>query len=137
MKTVIFAGENSAGWSQIAASFFNVMADPEKARAISAGTSPASLYHPRVVEVMNDITIDVAKEKTEVLAPELAKGAEWIITLAGSKVGVNIQGPKREEWPPLDSPESKKGFAEVEPIRDVIAALVSGFVEREGWSRPS
>ena len=36
MNTVIFACKQSAGSSQIAAAFFNVMADPAKARAIAA-----------------------------------------------------------------------------------------------------
>ena len=38
MKTVIFACVHNAGRSQMAAAFFNVLADPAKVRAISAGT---------------------------------------------------------------------------------------------------
>ena len=40
MKTVIFACVHNAGRSQMAAAFFNKLADPAKARALSAGTTP-------------------------------------------------------------------------------------------------
>ena len=40
MKTVIFACVHNAGRSQMAAAFFNQLADPSKARALSAGITP-------------------------------------------------------------------------------------------------
>lgn len=39
MNTVIFACVHNAGRSQMAAAFFNHLADPKKARAISAEPS--------------------------------------------------------------------------------------------------
>jgi arsenate reductase len=36
----------------MAAALFNAMADPAKARAISAGTEPAAAVHPEVVRVL-------------------------------------------------------------------------------------
>ena len=38
MDTVIFACVHNAGRSQMAAALFNMLADPRRARAISAGT---------------------------------------------------------------------------------------------------
>jgi arsenate reductase len=46
MKTVVFACVHNAGRSQMAAAFFNALADPGKARAISAGTNPGERIHP-------------------------------------------------------------------------------------------
>jgi arsenate reductase len=40
MKTYIFACIHNAVRSQMSAAFFNQLADPEKAHAISAGTNP-------------------------------------------------------------------------------------------------
>ena len=40
-NTVIFACVHNAGRSQMAAAFFNALADPQKASALSAGTQPA------------------------------------------------------------------------------------------------
>ena len=54
MKTVIFACVHNAGRSQMAAAFFNKLADPSKARALSAGTTPGDRVHPEVVAVMKE-----------------------------------------------------------------------------------
>jgi arsenate reductase len=40
MKTVLFACVHNAGRSQMAAAWFNRLADPAKAVALSAGTEP-------------------------------------------------------------------------------------------------
>ena len=34
------------------AGFFNALADPRQARAVSAGTAPARQVHPEVIQVM-------------------------------------------------------------------------------------
>ena len=45
MDTVIFACVHNAGRSQMAAAFFNQLADPRAARAASAGTQPGERVH--------------------------------------------------------------------------------------------
>jgi arsenate reductase len=52
MTTVIFGCVHDAGRSQMAAALFNLRADTELARAISAGTEPGERVHPGVVEAM-------------------------------------------------------------------------------------
>src|SRR5476649_496185 len=52
MKTVLFACVHNAGRSQMAAAFFNRLAEPAFARAISAGTQPGASVYPEIVEVM-------------------------------------------------------------------------------------
>ena len=54
MKTVLFACVHNAGRSQIAAAFFNMLVNREKARALSAGTQPGDRVHPEVVTAMNE-----------------------------------------------------------------------------------
>ncbi|WP_144429522.1 arsenate reductase ArsC [Myxococcus hansupus] len=137
MKTVIFAGEGVAGVAQLAAACFGALADPQKAQAIVAGTKAADNYHPLVAAALREMEVEKTDGKVVVLTPELAKSAAHIVTSVGSSVAKGIQGPQRVEWPPMDSPEDKKSFQEVEPIRDAIAALVSGFVEENGWGRPT
>ena len=46
MKTVLFACVHNAGRSQMAAAWFNALADPSKAVAISAGTDPGTQRAP-------------------------------------------------------------------------------------------
>ena len=60
MTTVLFACVHNAGRSQMAAAFFNALANPQQARAISAGTQPARHVHPEVVVSMRDVGLDVA-----------------------------------------------------------------------------
>ena len=52
LQRVIFACMHNAGRSQMAAAFFNQLADPERARAISAGTRAGRSVDPKVREVM-------------------------------------------------------------------------------------
>ena len=61
MKTVLFACVHNAGRSQMAAALFNMIADPRKARAISAGTNPGAAVHPEVIAVMQDIGLDLSE----------------------------------------------------------------------------
>src|SRR6266576_3554958 len=60
MTTVLFACVHNAGRSQMAAAFFNALADPARARAISAGTQPGERIHPEVVAAMGEVGIDLA-----------------------------------------------------------------------------
>jgi hypothetical protein len=55
MNTVLFACVHNAGRSQMAAAWFNLLSDPTKARAISAGTEPGPRVHPEVVAVMREM----------------------------------------------------------------------------------
>jgi arsenate reductase len=54
MKTVLFACVHNAGRSQMSAAWFNALADPARARALSAGTEPGACVYPEVVEAMRD-----------------------------------------------------------------------------------
>ena len=133
MKKVIFACVHNAGRSQMAAAFFNVMADPDKARALSAGTQPGERVHPEVLEVMRDIGLDLADAKPRLLTDDLARDAHWLITLGCGEACPRVAGLQREDWP-LEDPKGKTP-QQVERIRDEVAARVAGLLEREGWMR--
>ncbi len=51
---VIFACVHNAGRSQMSAAFFNALANPALAEAISAGTNPGERVHPEVVLAMRE-----------------------------------------------------------------------------------
>jgi arsenate reductase len=73
MFKVIFACVHNAGRSQMAAAFFNELADREKATAISAGTEPGTRVYPKVLAVMQEIGIDLSHAKPQKLTEELAR----------------------------------------------------------------
>lgn len=133
MKKVIFACVHNAGRSQMAAAFFNVMADPDKARALSAGTQPAEHVHPEVLETMREIGIDLGEAKPRLLTDALAKDAQWLITMGCGEACPAVPGLQREDWP-LEDPKGRT-LQQVERIRDEVAARVADLLEREGWMR--
>ena len=118
MKTVIFACVHNAGRSQMSAAFFNQIADPQKARGISAGTEPGSRVHPEVVEVMTEVGIDLSAAKPQKLTLELAKGAALLVTMGCGEACPVVPGLRRDDWP-LEDPKGK-AVERVRQIRDDI-----------------
>lgn len=99
MVTVIFACVHSAGRSQMAAAFFNHFADPQKARALSAGTEPGERVHPEVQTVMLEVGIDLSAAKPRKLAEDLAKDAQLLITMGCGDKCPYVPGLRRDDWP--------------------------------------
>jgi arsenate reductase (thioredoxin) len=132
--TVIFACVQSAGRSQMAAAFFNALADPRRARAMSAGTRPADHVHPEVVVAMREAGIDVSSARPRLLTPELAAGVAMLVTMGCGDACPVVPGARRDDWP-LEDPKGKPA-ERVREIRDEIRARVSRLIETEGWAKP-
>lgn len=132
MSTVIFACIQNAGRSQMAAAFFNRIADPAKARALSAGTRPAAQVHPEVVTVMGEAGLDLSGAAPKRLTAELAAGAAWLITLGCGEDCPVVPGVAREDWP-LPDPHGQDLDA-VRAIRDAVRAKVEAFIAAQGWA---
>lgn len=133
MTTVLFACVHNAGRSQMAAAWFNQLANPAKARAISAGTDPGLRVHPEVVTAMNEVGVDLAATPTTKLTPEVAASASFLITMGcGDRCPV-VPGVKRDDWP-LEDPKGKS-VEVVRTIRDEIRDRVQDLVDGQGWRR--
>jgi arsenate reductase len=65
MHKVVFACVHNAGRSQMAAAWFNRLADPARAHAVSAGTQPADRVHPIVVDVMKEVSLDAGLNRPQ------------------------------------------------------------------------
>lgn len=102
MITVLFACVHNAGRSQIAAALFNNYADPNVARAISAGTNPAAHVHPEVIAMMKPRGIDLSGQQPRKLTPELASTVQWLITMGCGDECPVVPGTRRDDWPILD-----------------------------------
>jgi arsenate reductase (thioredoxin) len=126
VKTVLFACVQNAGRSQMAAAFFNALADPRKARAISAGTAPARHVHPEVIQVMQESGIDLSAAQPQRLTPQLAANAQWLITMGCGEQCPLVPGLERQDWP-LDDP-SGQPLDQVRVIRDEIRGRVQQLV---------
>jgi arsenate reductase (thioredoxin) len=132
VKTVLFACVHNAGRSQMAAAWFNQLADSAKARAISAGTEPATQVHPEVVAAMREVGIDLSGAATTRLTPDVANKAQVLVTMGCGDQCPVVPGAQREDWL-LEDPKGK-AIARVREIRDEIRDRVRALIEREGWS---
>ena len=133
MTTVIFACVHNAGRSQMAAAFFNALGDPDKARAVSAGTDPGDQVHPEVVTVMREVGIDVAGARPRRLTYELSASAHLLVTMGCGEQCPVVPGLRRDDWN-LPDPKSQP-IDRVRAIRDDIRRRVGALLDANGWRR--
>jgi|SRR6516165_7523708 arsenate reductase len=126
MKTVLFACLHNAGRSQMAAALFNQIADPRKARGISAGTVPGDRVHPEVVTVMRELGLDLAGIKPCLLTDDLAREANVLVTMGCGEQCPFVPGLRREDWALRDPKGLPLGT--VREIRDEIRSRVEKLV---------
>jgi arsenate reductase len=133
MKMVLFACVQNAGRSQMAAAFFDALADPAQARALSAGTRPGERVHPEVVEAMREVGIDLSGARPQPLTDELAGQADLLVTMGCGEECPVVPGLERDDWP-LEDPKGRPAD-EVRDIRDQIRARVADLLRARGWQR--
>ena len=133
MNTVIFACIHNAGRSQMAAAWFNALADETRARAISAGTDPGTRVHPEVLEAMREVGVDLSDRQPQKLTDDLARGAQMLITMGCGEQCPVVPGLRRDDWP-LEDPKGKP-IARVREIRDDVRQRVLALLRQEGWAR--
>jgi arsenate reductase len=119
----------------MAAAFFNQMADPTRAKALSAGMTPAQRIHPEVAEAMRELAIDLTGAKPQLLTTELAAGTNLLVTMGCGEECPYIPRVEVQDWP-LEDPKGKSS-ERVREIRDEIQKRVAGLVESRGWARPA
>ena len=133
MKRVVFACVHNAGRSQMAAAFFNHLADPEKAQAVSAGTEPGPRVHPEVLAAMQEVDIDLSGATPQRLTAELATGARYLITMGCGDKCPYVPGLEILDWP-LEDPKGK-AVQRVREIRDEVRERIEHLLAAHGWNR--
>jgi arsenate reductase len=128
---VIFACVANAGRSQMAAAFFNALANRSRAYAISAGTKPADAVHPEVVEAMREAGIDLAAARPQYLSTDLYKDAHILITMGCGDQCPLVPDLEREDWP-LPDPKNQP-IEQVREIRDEIKRCVAALIQERHW----
>ncbi len=130
---VLFACIHNAGRSQMAAAWFNRLADPAKATAVSAGTAPGTRVHPEVVAAMAEVGMDLSAENPQFLSKELAESSSLLVTMGCGEACPHIPGLRRDDWP-LADPKGKP-VERVREIRDDIRARVVTLLQQQRWER--
>jgi arsenate reductase len=133
MKTVLFACIHNAGRSQMAAAWFNALADRDQARAISAGTEPGARVHPEVVAAMTEVGIHLEGIAPQKLTDALAGTATILVTMGCGEACPVVPGLRRMDWP-LEDPKGKP-IERVREIRDDVRGRVSELLRAEGWAK--
>ncbi len=133
MKTVLFACIHNAGRSQMAAAWFNALADRSKAAAISAGTEPGTRVHPEVVTAMREVGIELEGIGPQKLTDELAGTASILVTMGCGEACPVVPGLRRMDWP-LEDPKGKP-VERVREIRDDVRDRVANLLREQGWAK--
>ena len=115
----------------MAAAIFNRLADPAKARALSAGTEPGAHVHPVVVDVMRELGVDLAGVVPQRLTDALAADASLLVTMGCGEACPVIPGVDRSDWP-LDDPKGQP-VERVRQIRGEVERRVRGLLVERGW----
>ena len=133
MTTALFACVQNAGRSQMAAAFFNALADPAKARTISAGTRPAARVHQPVVDAMREVGIDLTGVTPTLLTERLAAGAQLLVTMGCGETCPHVPGLRRMDWN-LADPHGQS-IESVRAIREDVRSRIADLLRAEGWAR--
>ena len=123
LKTILFVCVENAGRNQMAEAF------PRKCGrglvlAESAGTMPAKLVNPVVLQAMKEKGIDLSKNHPTIMDLKRAEQADIIITM-GCTVEKSCPAPMLKKAVDWGLPDPKgKSIEEVRRIRDEIEQMV-------------
>jgi arsenate reductase len=117
----------------MAAAFFNELANPLRASAVSAGTQPGERVHPVVVEVMREVGLDVSRNRPQRLTDDLARNAAVLITMGCGEECPYLPGVERDDWALADPKD--RPLDEVRSIRDDIRARVAALITARRWGK--
>src|SRR5215211_8378858 len=121
MANVLFVCLHNAGRSQMSQPLFEQAANGTHA-ARSAGTTPADRVHPKVVDVMHEIGIDVGDRKPQQLTQDLAEWADVVVTMGCGDACPYIPGKRYIDWE-LPHPKGRP-VEDVRALRDDIQQRV-------------
>jgi arsenate reductase len=118
---VLFVCVHNAGRSQMAAALLERYT-AGRVRVRSAGSTPANEINPAVVAAMDEVGIDLSKERPKRLSIEAVEAADMVVTMGCGDACPVFPGKRYLDW---DLPDpSGLPVAEVRPIRDSIDTLV-------------
>jgi arsenate reductase len=126
MARVLFVCLHNAGRSQMSEALFTRAADGDLHQARSAGTTPAKIVNPQVIEALAELGIDAGGRVPRLLTRSDAEWADVVVTMGCGDECPYIPGKTYLDW---DLPDPKGlSLEEIRPIRDEIARRVDGLI---------
>ena len=126
----LFVCVHNAGRSQMAAAFLSWLGDG-RIDVRSAGSTPASEIHPVVLEAMEEVGIDLSRERPKRIDDAVVRDSDVVITMGCGDACPIYPGKRYEDWQVEDP--SGRSLEEVRAIRDDIERRVTELVS--GLSR--
>ena len=87
-----------------------------------------------LVTAMREVGIDLAGVQPRLLTDDLARQAQWLVTMGCGEACPVVPGLQRADWP-LPDPKGQS-VERVREIREEIRARVAAFVAENGWGQP-
>jgi protein-tyrosine-phosphatase len=122
---VLFVCVHNAGRSQMAAGLVKLRSEG-RIQVRSAGSDPAEVLNPAVVEAMDEVGVDMSNEFPKPLTDEVVRAADVVITMGCGDACPVYPGKRYEDWA-LDDPAGQD-LETVRRIRDEIDRRVETLV---------
>lgn len=124
---VLFVCVHNAGRSQMAAALLDYLA---KGRVVvrSAGSAPADMVNPLVVEAMAEVGLDISRELPKPLTEEAVRASDVVVTMGCGDACPYHPGKRYLDWK-LDDPAGVQQLDDVRRIRDEIRRLVEQLLD--------
>jgi protein-tyrosine-phosphatase len=118
---VLFVCVHNAGRSQMAAALLDAAARGT-VLVRSAGSAPESVINPAVIEVMEELGLDLTRERPKPITDDAVRAADVVITMGCGDACPIFAGKRYLDWE-LDDPAGQP-VETVRAIRDDIDARV-------------
>ena len=129
---IVFVCVENARRSQMAQGFAETLGQG-KIEVYSAGSRPASVMDPLVVEVMKEKGIDLSSRHPKGLNDLPPAEMDYVVTMGCEETCPAVLAKKVVEW---QIPDPKgKSIEEIRAIRDVIEERVKALLEEGVWHR--
>jgi arsenate reductase (thioredoxin) len=122
---VLFVCVHNAGRSQMAAGLLKLHSGG-RIQVRSAGSDPAEVINPAVLEAMEELGVDMSEEFPKPLTDEAVRAADVVITMGCGDACPVFPGKRYEDWE-LDDPAGQQ-LETVRRIRDEIDRRVQTLV---------
>lgn len=99
---VLFVCVQNAGRSQIASALLRHLAG-DRVHVRTAGSAPASVVHPDIVNVLDEIGVPIAAEFPKPLTDEVVQAADFVVTMGCGDACPIYPGRRYMDWE-LDDP---------------------------------
>jgi arsenate reductase len=124
---VLFVCVQNAGRSQMAAALLTLRSGG-RIGVRSAGSDPAEVVNPLVVETMAELGVDLTDAFPKRLSDEAVRGADVVITMGCGDACPIYPGKRYEDWE-VDDPAGASSLDEVRRIRDAIDGRVRALLD--------